>query len=122
MIEALWSVEFSPGDVLRPVDFNGQNWPAGFGILVLETERVFGGDVVNTYIGSYKVDRGEIEMRVRVKQFNDLPIQSIFGEMDDFEIVLQGTINGETIQLTGHLSNDPAQRLVALATKRADLP
>ena len=54
MIEALYGVEF----------WSNQS-SMGYGVAVLETGRIFGGDTSFTYLGSYEIQNGVLSATVR---------------------------------------------------------
>lgn len=112
MIEALYGIHFtsSRGD-------------GGGGVVVLETERVLGGDSSFVYIGSYKVKDGAIHAEVQCT--NDRrTMQSIFGDIHAYTVILSGSVKPgyKSIALTGHLKENPSQTVEVHLTRRAELP
>lgn len=73
-VEGMW--KFQSGSLAEPETLR---WG---GIVVLETGRVFGGDSVLAYLGSYEVDRGNVSARVRSWTWNlDVgeEVENVFG-------------------------------------------
>ena len=96
------------------------------GIVVLETGRIFGGDSVMAYVGTYDVDREVIRARVRSWTWNfDIgDVENVFGMEGaiDYFALLEGKRDGNVI--TGHIApeNHPDFRLPCRMEKIADLP
>lgn len=110
MIEALWTVEF--------ISTKGN---FGAGVVVFETNRVFGGDVSYYYLGSYKVKNDEITAKIKVTHYFGPP-SSIFGELKEFTIHLSGKIDSPVMTARGYLEEKPELKIAARCTRRADLP
>ncbi|HQM30706.1 MAG TPA: hypothetical protein PLR20_15260 [Syntrophales bacterium] len=110
MLGALWSLEFESilGD-------------HGTGVVVLETDRLFGGDAQYFYIGNYKVRGCVLEADVVVQHYAGPPF-SIFGLTEIHKVILKGKIEVPVMKLQGHLANDPSQTFSIKCVKRADLP
>lgn len=119
-VEGMW--KFQSGSLDAPTDIR---WG---GIVVLETGRVFGGDSAMAYLGNYETDRGKIAAQVRSWVWNtDLPeeeLANVFGMTGeiDYEVVIEGTLEGQEIK--GFLWPKGADnlRLPARMVKIADLP
>jgi hypothetical protein len=110
MLEALWSVQFITSDAT-----------VGGGVVVFETQRVFGGDSSFFYLGDYTLDRHQIEVRVKVRRHTPGP-QSVFGPLDEFELMLSGEIAEGEFDLVGELVGDPSRQIVVRLTRQANLP
>lgn len=110
MVEALWSLEFISNQQIY-----------GAGVIVLETDRVFGGDAQYFYVGRYKIESGIIEAEVDVQHYAGRPF-SIFGPSQRHRVILKGKLVVPVMELQGCLANDPAQTFTVRCTKRADLP
>jgi hypothetical protein len=112
MLEALWSVKFGT---------NQQFY--GAGVIVFETNRIFGGDTCFYYIGhfTYNVRDQTVSGEVEVKRHAPgLPF--IFPPYNEGTVILQGTVSTPTMMLTGHLAGDPSQAIAVHCTKLAALP
>lgn len=92
-VEGMW--KFQSGSAAEPSTLR---WG---GIVVLESGRVFGGDSVMAYRGTYEVDRNEISARVRSWTWNtDLgEVENVFGMTGpiDYVAVLRGRREGDVI-------------------------
>ena len=83
--------------------------------------KVFGGDTGYTYLGSYSSDGNSLKARVMVRNF--LPaVPSVIGITGDFELLIDGTVEGGTIKGTGSLLGGQAAGIALKLTRKADLP
>ena len=112
MIEALWSIEFIVED---------QNTPAG--VLMIIDNCVFGGGETYCYSGEYALSRGRINLRLDVLAYGEPgSIESIFGKRPEFELELAGQIENDQIVLSGGVKFDSESTVIAVATRRHELP
>ena len=110
MIEALWSVEFiSDMDVM------------GAGVVVLETEKILGGDSQYFYVCKYEVNNQELEAEIEVTHYSG-EANSIFGPEDKFSVKITGEIKKEIMMGQGHRVDNPQRKLGVRLTRRAELP
>jgi hypothetical protein len=110
MIEAMYGLEF----------ISNQN-DGGHGVIILETGRAFGGDSSFIYIGEYTVRNQYIS--AKVKCTNDRRVlQSIFGAIDEFNLILEGALDHEQMTLQGHMVENPDMQVAVRLTRRAELP
>ncbi|MEW5897269.1 MAG: GrlR family regulatory protein [Nanoarchaeota archaeon] len=110
MLEALWSVEFVSNLQVQ-----------GAGVVVLETGRVFGGDAQYFYVGDYNMHHDKAQVSLKVKHYSGAP-NSIFGQLKEFHVKLEGTPNREKFDMIGHLVEDPTRKMAIRLTRRAELP
>jgi len=116
-MEALYGIEFVSNEDL-----------AGGGVVVLETGRVFGGDSYYIYVGSYEVKNDKIHVKVKCtndKRFGVLSGESIFGDIDEFNLFLEGDLEdhqSQILTLKGHMIEDPSKKISVKLTRRAELP
>jgi hypothetical protein len=107
-IEALWSVQFVTNLGMQ-----------GAGVIVLETERAFGGDAQYYYIGKFKsLPLQTIEAEITATHYAG-PRNSVFGDRDKFTVKLTGKYSETTADLEGYLIDNPHQRIKILLTRRA---
>lgn len=112
MLEAVWSVEF--GSTIGSV---------GAGIVVFETGRVFGGDSAFMYIGKFRVENGIVHAEINVSKYSNLSqMQSIFGDLTNFNLAITGTANRDVMLLTGVVVGSPSMQIALKAIRRAELP
>jgi len=110
MIEAMYGVEFISNQMV-----------AGYGVAILETERIFGGDTSFVYIGSYEVKNGTVYAQIKVTNDRGV-LESVFGDLDEFNLKLEGPLNDSEIILQGHVVENTALSIGIKLTRRAELP
>ncbi len=109
--EGLWSIQFA-SDI----------GVVGAGVVVLETERVFGGGAQYIYLGKFKAGgKHQISAEITVTHYAGEPY-FIFGTGSEFSLQLSGTLSGDTISGVGTRVDDPSRSLRVILTKRASLP
>ncbi len=92
------------------------------GVVVLETNRILGGDTSYTYVGDYEVKNKRLTAQVRVRRYTTYIPQSVFGELDDFVVTLEGNVDDSQMSLSGRSPQAPGQWLIARLIRRAELP
>ena len=110
MIEALYGVEF--------ISSMGNG---GYGVAVLETGRILGGDSSFVYIGNYEVRAGIAYANVKCTNDRNA-LQSVFGNMKEFNLRLEGTPNEKEFILKGEMVESPDMKIGIKLTRRAELP
>lgn len=106
-ITGLWTVEF--------VAAKG----SGTGVITIINDKIFGGDAAYYYYGELKSEGNLIRATVNVTRYSQGI--SVFGFANDHKIIVEGPINAPTMHLSGHLANNPKQKIVILCTKRLEL-
>jgi hypothetical protein len=110
-LEALWAITF------------GTTQDSGSGVVVFETGRVFGGDTAFYYVGHYtytphnQIVSGEVEV---TRHAPGLPFIIPGHEGGHYQFT--GRVVQPTMTLTGHLVEDPQQRIVVHCRHLHDLP
>lgn len=115
-VEAMWTVEF--------VGLPGQEANFGAGVLVLETQRAFGGDSYMYYVGSYKVNGSQISIEVAVGYHNPAG-ESVFGpQFRSFTLQGIGTVSSDhtVIEWDASMQGHPQNKLKARFRRLAELP
>jgi hypothetical protein len=110
MIEAMYGVEFVSNQM-----------SSGYGVAVLETGRILGGDTSFVYIGSYEVKNGIAYANVKCTNDRDV-LESVFGDLKEFNLELQGAVSDREFTLQGHMVEDPSFSIGIKLTRRAELP
>jgi hypothetical protein len=106
MVDGLWTVQY----------FGPQG--NGAGVVVLnEKGQVLGGDNGFYYIGSYEVRQDDFTGRVSIKNF-DPSIPNVIGVIGDFDLLIEGKVQGNSISGTGALANAPTAKIVVRLMKR----
>jgi hypothetical protein len=108
MIEGLWIVQYE-----------GTAGGDG-GVIVFVQGRVLGGDSAYVYTGTYQSDGEKISARVLVRNFNPA-IGNVLGIKGDFELTVQGAIQGDIIKGSASLVNQEGPGIVVKLSKVAGL-
>ena len=108
MIEGLWIVQYE-----------GTAGGDG-GVVVLVRGQVLGGDSAYVYTGTYQADTKTLLARVLVRNFNPA-VGNVLGIKGDFELTMQGKIDGSTIKGSASLINQEGPSIVLKLTKIAAL-
>lgn len=111
-IEALYGVEFISNLPVNNI---------GYGVAVLETGRILGGDSSFVFIGNYEVKDGIVYANVKCTNDRNL-LQSIFGNLKEFNLKLEGSLEKSEFILQGHLVENPSMQIGVKLTRRAELP
>jgi len=117
-VEGMWAVYFG--------DFGGQQ--VNSGVAVMETGRVFGGDSMMAYLGSYQVNGGKLTGEIKVWAFNPHQVvTTAFGKLGTPEgsmVRLEGDFDGSGNEITGLLweTDSPQLKIPAKLVKVAELP
>ena len=110
MLEAMYGVEF-----VSDMD------DGGYGVVVLETGRILGGDSSFVFVGNYEV-KNEV-CTANIKCTNDRNIlQSIFGDIAEFNLYLEGKPEHKEFILHGYMEENPDMKIAVKLTRRAELP
>ena len=108
MIDGLWTVQY----------YGPQG--NGAGVVVLLKGQVYGGDNGFFYVGSYDVKGDSFKGKVSIKNF-DASIPNVIGVVGDFDLLIEGTIQGDSINGTGALAVAPDAKIVVRLSKRTSL-
>lgn len=110
MIEALYGVEF----------VSNMN-DGGYGVAVLETGRILGGDSSFVFVGDYEVKNGKVHAKVKCTNDREM-LQSIFGDIKEFTLQLEGVPDEKEFILQGHMLENSNMKIGVKLTRRAELP
>lgn len=110
MIEALYGVEFV-----------SNMSSGGYGVAVLETGRILGGDSSFVFVGDYEVKNGVLHANVKCTNDRET-LQSIFGDIKEFNLKLEGIPGQKEFILQGHMLENPEMKIGIKLTRRAELP
>lgn len=110
MLEAMYGLEF----VSNTND-------GGYGVVILETGRIFGGDSSFVYIGNYEVKNDIVTAEVKCTNDREL-LASVFGDIKEFNLRLEGKPHHNEFILQGHIIENPSMKIAIKLTRRAELP
>lgn len=113
-VEALWLVNFG--------DYETPNEARNGGVLVLETERGFGGDSGYAYVGTYNVSSDKFEADISISRFNP-EVESVWGP-DVTELDVHASLTREDHIMYGTMWPvvAPDQKLAVFLVRFRDLP
>ena len=106
-------------DGLWIVEFESTIGMFGKGVMVLNGDRILGGDVGYYYSGKCTIQGGKIKAEVDVIRF-DADSVSIFGDIESFTLVLDGTITGVDFQARATSDSSPNIEMVVKGNKVED--
>lgn len=110
-IEGMWAVYFQS----NMEDYGG-------GVVIFETNRLFGGDSSYYYTGSYNAEAAKkFRIAVTVKHFHGEP-RSIFGPIDEMDLDLVALMTEDGIVAEGSVRGDPTRQVRCNLRWLADLP
>ena len=122
MSEGLWSVE------LRVK--LGKKELAGV-VVVLDGQRIIGGDTQYYYVGIYEIKDGVVDSEVELNYYGvdpEIPKPSIFSgslttvERRKFHVKISGKLHPINMELQGYVVEDPNRQFVVSLAKRSGLP
>ena len=114
-LEALWTISAASK--------NDTSAGHGSGVVIFETNRIFGGDGSFYYIGNFTCENGKLEANLRITRHS--PGDSIFGPGDEFDLKLSGEYKegaSDFIVKGMQLVNDEPFSLAVNLTYREELP
>lgn len=109
MINGLWTVEF-----ISTIKRYGR------GVIIINDERILGGDDGYYYSGRGKVTGNKIEATINVIKYDQNSV-SVFGDIDHFQLKIEGKIDEYRLKAIGTIINNPHADIEVVGTKREDL-
>lgn len=89
----------------------------GFGVVVLQSGQLLGGDAGLYYFGTYQEDGDKLTANVKTNRHSRPPgVQSVFGK-DAVTIEIKGRIHGDNITATGTAQEAPGVTFDANLTR-----
>ena len=89
------------------------------GVIVVDGDRVRGGDSAMYYIGEISGDDDAIKVRLEVRQHDDSR-QSVFGAVEAFTLVLTGRKKGADYVFEGRADRASSLRFEAVLSRVAE--
>jgi len=107
-------------DGLWVVEFKSSVGLFGKGVLVLDGDRLLGGDFGYYYSGHCREEGDRVKGEIDVIRFDPNAI-SVFGDVESFAIKFDGKVTGSDI--TAHATSDhfPGVDMIIEASKKEDL-
>jgi hypothetical protein len=109
-VEAIWIVKLISNEQT-----------IGAGVVVLETERILGGDGNFYYVGNYEIRGDKIVMKVRVRRHDGVG-PPIFPGLDDYEVEGSGTIYEDTMMVGTEVVGRPDKHITIKFKRLDELP
>ena len=106
-------------DGLWIVQYNGPKGDGG-GVVVLTKGQVLGGDNGFTYIGSFNFKDPKLQARVSVRNF-DSAIPNVLGVVGNFELLIEGTLERDTLTGTAALVDAPDAKMFVRLSRQFNL-
>ncbi len=110
MLEAMYGVEF-----VSNMD------DGGYGVVILETGRILGGDSSFVFVGNYEVKNGIFIADIKCTNDRNT-LLSIFGDITEFNLHLEGKPKHNEFVVQGHMKENPEMKIAVKLTRRAELP
>lgn len=108
MIDGLWIVQFH-----GPLGVGG-------GVAVFTRGQILGGDSGFTYRGTYELKDNVLKAKVSVGNF-DFAASNVLGIPGNFDLLVEGKLQGNEITGTGALAKAPDSKIVVRLRKSTDL-
>ena len=102
------------------VNFATNKPDAGAGVVVFESNRLFGGDSSFYYVGDYVVKDGIVSANVHVERHNNF-LPSAMG-LDNFTLKLSGKVDHDQFTVNGHAVEAPNNQITVLFKRLTELP
>lgn len=112
MIEGLWTVNFLGGS---------PEFDHGAGVVIFETQRIFGGDSSFYWTGSYRIEGEVVEGRLQVERHSP-GLPGVFESLDSYGLIISGKLDGQRMRLIGRVVGHQDKEMVMSLKRRADLP
>jgi len=110
MFNGLWTIEFA-----------SMTNRFGRGILVINQDRLLGGDAGYYYVGTCSITGRKIAGTVNVIRYDPNSI-SVLGGMDHFELIISGELkNDNQFEADGSITGRPTIQIRIIGNKKEDL-
>ncbi len=108
MFDGLWTVEF-----------RSTNNDYGRGVVVINQNRILGGDDGYYYTGTCDINNNTIQGSINIIRY-DVNSISVFGNIDHFELNIEGDINENQFTLVGNIDEIPDVQIRVIGSKKED--
>jgi hypothetical protein len=109
MIEAMYGVEFLSNEMAF-----------AYGVVVLQKDRVLGGDTSFIYVGDYEVHNKVLYAKINCTNYREV-LPPLFGDLNKVNLILEGTINDSDFTIQGRVVESPEQFITIKFTRVAEL-
>ncbi len=92
----------------------------GGGLAVVDSGKIHGGNTKYIMKGFYAKKENSIEAEIKVEHYQG-PLDSIFGEIEEYSLILSGKAEPESFQLTGYMTGKTDMKIEVEGIKVSDL-
>lgn len=92
----------------------------GGSLVVIDNGKIHGGNVKYITKGLYKQKEGAIEAEIKVEHYQG-PLDSVFGEIEEYSLILSGKYEQESFQLKGYMKEKTDMKIEVDGIKVSDL-
>jgi hypothetical protein len=107
---------------LWTISFKSNNQDFGSGVITLDGDQIYGGDVGYYYLGKFVTTGNSISASATITKHNP-SVVSIFGNFTSFKLALtgNGSISDGHFSLSGHVEEYPQMTMTATMRKLVNL-
>ena len=109
MFNGLWTVEF-----ISTINRYGR------GVLVINENRLLGGDDGYYYFGTCNITGNKINATITVIKYDENST-SVFGDISHFQLNINGEIDEYKFSAVGTITGNPQVQIEVVGTKKEDL-
>jgi hypothetical protein len=109
MFNGLWVLEF-----ISTINRYGR------GVIVINNDRLLGGDDGYYYSGKCSINGNNINAAINIIRYDDTSI-SVFGNVDHFELNLEGNTDGVRLNATGTIAGSHEFKIKVTGIKKEDM-
>lgn len=106
------------------IEFESNDQGYGMGGVALDTGKVYGGDSIMYYVGTYKVHHGKMQSEVTVKFYNpeESKGMSVFlTDLVEYTLILEGEVeDGKSFVLSGFIKEASKHKIAIRFSKLVD--
>ena len=92
----------------------------GWGLVVVDREKIHGGDHSYLYRGTYRASGNAVSADLFVSHYQG-ELNSVLGPLNTFQLNLSGTHSEKGFALSGHVEGQPQMAITVQGEKKADL-
>lgn len=92
----------------------------GGGLAVLDNGKIHGGNTKYIIRGFYEKNENNIKAEIRVEHYQG-PMDSVFGEIEEYSLILSGKSDPESFQLKGYMREKTDMKIEVEGVKVSDL-
>jgi hypothetical protein len=90
-------------------------------VLLLPNGTIQGADHAYGYAGNFKIDGSRITAQLTARR-QTAGAPSVFGDLEKFELILEGTINANMIESVGYRQENPTDKIKITLARQSSMP